>query len=319
VGYGVQLVLYTSCAKYLWSQRKTKTRSLYLLAYITLLLGIQTIHEALRARTVQLMYIDNRNYPGGPWQYFLDTQHLAVNVIVDATLFVLTFWADILILWRCWVIYSISGRLYACLVTAFPALILLSTFGKSVYTFYSCSALSGLVIAPVGTLQSSQPGLSLYNALPIAHGTSYHAISLGINIILTILIIIRLLTFRSQILAAHPAEHGKNYVLITAIIIESAALYSLFAVLFFITYALNNPLNQIILGVASTAQQIATYLIIHRLAEGRTWGSNTLAPNAMLPITGFGAPDKATITQLSNFDTLENSSLGKEKMMASLN
>ena len=43
------------------------------------------------------MYIDNRNYPGGPWQYFLDTQNLAVNVMFYATLFLITFMCDLLV------------------------------------------------------------------------------------------------------------------------------------------------------------------------------------------------------------------------------
>lgn len=89
--------MYTSCALYLWRQRKERRASAFLLAYITLLLSIQTIYCAVQARTVQVMYVDNRNYPGGPWQYFLDTQELAINVMFYATLFVTTFLTDLLV------------------------------------------------------------------------------------------------------------------------------------------------------------------------------------------------------------------------------
>lgn len=51
----------------------------------------------VQARTVQLIYVDNRDYPGGPWQYFLATQNLAINVMFYATLFLLTFLSDILV------------------------------------------------------------------------------------------------------------------------------------------------------------------------------------------------------------------------------
>jgi hypothetical protein len=94
---GIQLVLYTSCAGYLWSQRKIRRQSAFLLAYITFLLAIQTIYMVVQAGTVQSMYIDNRNYPGGPWEYFLATQSLAINVLFYATLFVLTFLSDLLV------------------------------------------------------------------------------------------------------------------------------------------------------------------------------------------------------------------------------
>lgn len=94
---GVQLVLWASCALYLWKQRQRGKKTGLLLCYITLLLVVETIFGIVQARTVQVIYIDNRNYPGGPWQYFLDTQSLAINVMFYATLFVITFLCDLLV------------------------------------------------------------------------------------------------------------------------------------------------------------------------------------------------------------------------------
>jgi hypothetical protein len=96
VNAGVQLVLYTSCALYLWDQRKKRRQSVFLLLYSTVLLAIQTIFMVVQANTVQSIYIDNRNYPGGPWAYFLATQNLAINVVFYATLLVLAFLSDML-------------------------------------------------------------------------------------------------------------------------------------------------------------------------------------------------------------------------------
>ena len=64
---------------------------------MTLLFCVETIFVAVQARAVQVNYIDNRNYPGGPWAYFLATQYLPVNVIFYAALFILTALADILV------------------------------------------------------------------------------------------------------------------------------------------------------------------------------------------------------------------------------
>lgn len=108
---------------------------------------VETIFVIIQARTVQVLYVDNRNYPGGPWAYFLATQNLAINVIFYATLFVLTFLSDCLVvgviitfccrymtnpilqLWRCWVIWVSAGRkLYAVLVITFPTIILIASF-----------------------------------------------------------------------------------------------------------------------------------------------------------------------------------------------
>ena len=104
------------------------------------------------------------------------------------------------------------------------------------------------------TLQSSQPGLSLYSALPMAYGTSYYAISLGTNIVLTVLIIVRLLLYRHNLTARLPTDYAKHYLSLLAIIVESAALYSVFALIFLITYGINDPVNQIFLAFASFTQ-----------------------------------------------------------------
>ena len=104
------------------------------------------------------------------------------------------------------------------------------------------------------TLQSSHPGLSLYSKQPLAYGTSYYAISLGTNIILTVLIVTRLLMYRRTHLAHLPAEHGRQYLSLATLIVESAALYSAFSIAFLVSYGINSPINQVWLGCAQAAQ-----------------------------------------------------------------
>jgi hypothetical protein len=114
-GYGIQLVLWTNCAIFLWKRRRHGLQPMLLLSYMTAMLLIESLFVAVQARTVQMIYIDNRNYPRkqgfkllflsidlalalvGPWQFFLDTQTAAVNVIFFATLFLLTFLSDLLV------------------------------------------------------------------------------------------------------------------------------------------------------------------------------------------------------------------------------
>lgn len=148
---------------------------------------------------------------------------------------------------------------------------LLASFGKFADYFISTPFAhpSLSVMGTLWTLQSSQPGLSLYSALPMAYGTSYYVISLSVNIVLTALISARLLWYRRRAIAvlrnsgvqiqeAAAVDHGAAYVSLLTIMVESAALYSVFAFIFIITYAVNNPINQIFLAVASSAQVRAT-------------------------------------------------------------
>jgi hypothetical protein len=110
------------------------------------------------------------------------------------------------------------------------------------------------VLGTIWCLQSSQPGLSVYSKVPIAFGTSYYVTSLSVNIVVTILISIRLLMHRRTTLRSLPAEHAKHYLSIATIIVESATLYSVFALCSIITYAINNPLNLIFLSLSSSCQ-----------------------------------------------------------------
>ncbi|KAG5653910.1 hypothetical protein H0H81_009502 [Sphagnurus paluster] len=157
------------------------------------------------------------------------------------------------------------------------------------------------------TLQSSQPGLSFYSALPVAYGTSYYTLSLGLNIILTILITIRLLIHRRNILATLPEEHAKDYVSLMTIIIESAALYSVFAFLFLITYAVDHPINQIFLGVASFAQVGALFSLpktfFAHAPQGRAWGKDTLATHLSTLNFDKGHPTGGT-SHVSEIETV---------------
>ncbi|RPD82718.1 hypothetical protein L226DRAFT_450718 [Lentinus tigrinus ALCF2SS1-7] len=288
VGYGVQLILWAKCALYLWKQRQRSIKTRLLLYYISLLLTVQTITSIVQARTVQEMYIENRNYPGGPWVYFLDTQSQPVNVLFDSTVFILTFLCDLLVLWRCWVIWTCSGRATAYVVTLFPFIVLMASF----------------VMGTLWTLESTHPGLSLYSKKPLAFGTAYYALSFGLNIILTILIVFRLLAYRRTYLRVLPPEHVRHYLSLVTLFVESAALYSVFAIAFLISYALNKPINQVWLAFAGPSQQIATYLIIYRVADGTAWTTRTTMDSHSLPSMEFtsASPDKPSRLATLNFN-----------------
>ena len=70
---------------------------LFIMAYLTVLLSLSSLWVAVGTWTTVDIYISNRNYPGGPWAYFLATQNLAENVIFIVAFFVLTFLSDFLV------------------------------------------------------------------------------------------------------------------------------------------------------------------------------------------------------------------------------
>ena len=67
------------------------------MAYISVLFSLDTIYAACTARDLELNSIDNRDYPGGPLQYFLDTSYIPVNTISVAVFFIANVLADALL------------------------------------------------------------------------------------------------------------------------------------------------------------------------------------------------------------------------------
>lgn len=73
----------------------------------------------------------------------------------------------------------------------------------------------------------------------------YLSLSLALNILLTIAIVLRLLTFRYHIVSALGPKYGTQYTSIAAMIIESAALYSTVSITFLVLFGIGNAVSQV--------------------------------------------------------------------------
>ncbi len=82
----------------------------------------------------------------------------------------------------------------------------------------------------------------------------YFSLSLALNIIVTLMIVGRLLWYRQRIKSLLGNAHGSHYTSIAAMIVESAAMYSLFTLLFLIFFGLDHPMENIFLQVLSQIQ-----------------------------------------------------------------
>ena len=67
------------------------------MVYITILLSLESMSVAAGVWIIEDMYINNRNYPGGPWAYFLAAQNQPENVLFAVSTFLLTFLSDLLV------------------------------------------------------------------------------------------------------------------------------------------------------------------------------------------------------------------------------
>jgi hypothetical protein len=98
LGTGVQLVMYFTCASYLWKQRNCQGKhAFFRLTYITVLLILESLVMASSTWELISMYINNRDYPGGPMAWFYASASQPCDAIFFASLFALTFLSDLLV------------------------------------------------------------------------------------------------------------------------------------------------------------------------------------------------------------------------------
>ena len=108
-------------------------------------------------------------------------------------------------------------------------------------------ALSGLSI--ILMVMVSHPDESLWSTFAVSLFTPFWAISISLNVILTGLITARLLWLKSRIRKILGVAHSNMYTSISALLIESAGLYTIFALMYVVMYALRNKAQNIVIPI----------------------------------------------------------------------
>lgn len=97
--------------------------------------------------------------------------------------------------------------------------------------------------------------MNLWTDTSVAPGIAYMALSLSINTTLTISIIVRLLFVRRQLGKAMGKENpSQTYIIAVAALIESAALYTVYALLAVIACGTNSSMQYVLLPALGQLQ-----------------------------------------------------------------
>ena len=92
----------------------------------------------------------------------------------------------------------------------------------------------------------SRPGSSILLANSVKFGLAYWSLSVAVNVVVTALIVLRLYTARRRLAEAMGTagrDSGKLYTNVSAILVESAALYTIPAIIFLVGYGIGDVLN----------------------------------------------------------------------------
>ncbi|TFK44976.1 hypothetical protein BDQ12DRAFT_730967 [Crucibulum laeve] len=249
--YGLATAFAGLSVQLIWATlRSPKTRSrqdVMLILYVSTVFILSTI--AIAGQSIEMQ--DFVMYPqcvswAGPY---------AVLGKIGGACFVLLNWCtDGLLIWRCIVIYQDSK---------FPRWILFLLF-----TTLSVFSLGMGLLLMVTTLEQRPKDTFL-----VVQG----AISLGINVIFTGMILGRLFVYRRWVIGALGPNHGVHYTSVMALVSESAVLVVVFStamlvLLVKLSLSAVIPL-QILLQIQASA--LAPLWIIYRVAKGKAWDART--------------------------------------------
>lgn len=103
---------------------------------------------------------------------------------------------------------------------------------------------------------ASQPNSNLWKGIAVNFGLPYFTISVGLNILLTLMISARLILHSRNIRGAMGSTSGVSslYKAIVTMLIESSALYAITSILFIAPYAAKNYASDIFLPILAEVQ-----------------------------------------------------------------
>lgn len=274
--YGVEVALFALCFKLVVNQmdRRNWRKKAGLLVFVTVLFILATIDIYGVSAGIQQAFIKHRDYPGGPGVYEMATYWEPVGELGTMTRVISNWLMDLLLVWRCVVIYTPFRGMIAW-TALMPCLLFLSSFSLGIVFLAKTAGLS-----------------------PFHHSNftlTYFCASLALNIIVTACIVARLLTWRARLEPALGARNLSHYSRAAAILIESASLYSIFVIPLVATIALHHPLAIILVLTVCHVQTVSSLLIIYQVTTRRGAIEGTSTPLIVAP----RSDDETFIVQLA--------------------
>jgi hypothetical protein len=110
------------------------------------------------------------------------------------------------------------------------------------------------VISILLLIQLNAPGGSRWHSISFNLFTTFWGLEIGTNLLLTVLIVGKLMYRRRQLRKVMGATSTATYVTISAMIVESALLYSAAGLAFVISYASHSSFQNIMLPLSGQIQ-----------------------------------------------------------------
>ncbi|KZW03408.1 hypothetical protein EXIGLDRAFT_828343 [Exidia glandulosa HHB12029] len=291
LAHGLYLTMAGICAYLLYSPGPTTKPNRKLLTYVFALSISATVFWIGSWCWGDMILIDigPRNYPGGPVGFVRNDNNVWASTLSNAAMMVNTILADGLLLWRSVIIWDRSK--------------VVLTVGIILYIgdiVCGCLLLYHVSTVPES---NSNPSTAEHNPGPyptVDYTIPWLALTLTFNLIFTLIIVGKLLWHRRNLRRAFGPDanyHRKTYTSRVAMLVESAALYSLTTIVLIAAFAsgIDAVLVWLLFGEIAC---IAPMLILLRVAMGRAYGggagSTSTAPSTTSVSVAFACPVAAS-------------------------
>jgi len=255
--YGLQFAMFCQSTYFqLKGPRQDRKGDRFYIAYGAIILVLITFATSANAVYGQLMWIEHRDYPGGPAAYFMENASIWVQTLGSAADVTGNVMGDALLLYRCYIIFG--SKLW---VIIGPTLIfVLST-----------------VMAIITVVMSGLPNANLFRGAPVNFGIIWISATVGFNVIVTVMISARLLMARKSLQAVGGPEFCSVYTGAVAILVESSAPFSILGIIFVILFAKSMPEEFFFSNVWGSFCTLSPQIIILRVSMGAAWNKDTVS------------------------------------------
>ena len=295
---GIAITLHFKCMGGLFDSINGRTRAIKwgLVIYITVMLVLLTLSSALYTNRKSISFIDKRRFPGigvlafpGPIGYFAFTGHdhgtgffptlsfqlnqcLADGFLVSSCRgYPLRFLTPATSqLYRCYIVYSMNYW-----TIAIPSLLYLASVGMcSSLCEVTATLLANITVTAIGVASvydTSKPVTSINRSPSTTRDqASYDIVCVSLNVLLTLMIVVRLVLHRRNIQNAMGASFDTSglYKSIISMLIASCALYAGS----FLAYVVTWPLTSLCGNLVFTFQPILGQTEV-RADQGHNFGA----------------------------------------------
>ncbi|KAK7007384.1 hypothetical protein R3P38DRAFT_1668699 [Favolaschia claudopus] len=252
--YGIELSMFFASTYLLLHCPQPSRTKMFYIAFSGTILVLITIAMACNLFFGQMMWIDHRDFPGGPVGYFSANIAAWYNTFGTAADVAANIMGDALMLHRCYVFWRPSYY-----IVIFPAMLFLA------------SAVMGII----ATIQSGLPGGDFFNGTAVNFATPWLALTITFNVVATSLIIVRLVSaLRSARVLGR--ERTQVYTGVIALLVQSALPFSLLGIGYLATYVTNSPESLAFAGIWGAFVALSPQAIILHIAMSSAWSSKNV-------------------------------------------